>query len=264
MTAALVFSLASCGMPSDFVGDPDKFFGLLINSDPESDLLAGIRRESGESVSVFGRTLADGSPDIQEVVYEDAQGRAGSLRFESGFPVVALLDDGSRLDITYEQKDTTRLKGTVKAFVASTGETHESAFDVDLQMALAQLAQTVEDLTGGAVQVAENSGATAPDARSAGLDGQSPRKSDQSRHQLVGQLMFVGILTGAGFLMVCAMTQMMEAMLAVATATTQAVIITLFMPFIIMGEICRTAAAPPGIFIDVEVPPYYLPPRHQF
>lgn len=259
--AALVFSLASCGTQGILPNDPSQFYGLIINSDVSSNLLGGIRLASGEGVSLYGRFNADGSiRELEEVVYEDAQGRTSSLQFASGRPVLALLHDGSRVEVTYNEVTPTRLTGVVKVFAADSGDIYESPFEIDLEMALAQLAQMVEDLTGGAVQIDEQSGASDPTARLA--KGMLAGKSD-ARHQLgLGHLLFGAIIAGAGFLMVCSMAQMMDAVLLVVDAGMKAVVVAIFAPLIIMGEICRLAATEPWITIDIEIGVSWLPGRH--
>jgi hypothetical protein len=259
--AALVFSMTSCGTQ---VGPPDdlsEFYGLIINSDVSSNLLGGIRLESGETVSLYGRFNADGGiQELEEVVYADAQGQESSLQFASGRPILALLHDGSRVDVTYDEVTPTRLTGIVKVFIAGTGETHEAPFEVDLEIALAQLAEMVEDLTGGGVQIAEQAGASTT-ARLA--DTMAMSKNGDVRQQIgLGHLLFGAIIAGAGFLMVCSMVQMMDAMLLVVEASMHVMIVAIFMPLIIMGEICRLAAGEPWITIDIEIRPSWLPARH--
>lgn len=258
--AAFLFSMTSCGTQLDPPDDLSKFRGLLINTDINSDLLGGIRLASGESVSLYGRFKPDGNiEELQEVVYSDAEGRTSSLQFVSGRPALAVLHDGSRLEVTYEEVNADRLKGVVD-LTAATGETYRAPFDVDLKMALSELAGTIEDLTGGAVQIDELTGASDPTARLALPLGDA--KDDQSRQQLqVGYLLFGAMIAGAGFLMVCTMAQMMEAVVAVIEVSMRPIVIAIFMPLIIMGEICRLAATEPWITIDVEIRPAYLPAR---
>lgn len=258
---ALVFSLASCGGQIDFGGDPSQFFGLIINADTSGNLLGGIRLESGESISLYGTFNPDGSiKEVEEVVLEDSDGHTSSLQFESGRPVLALLHDGSRIDITYDEVSSTRLTGTVKVFAAANGQTYEVPFDVDLGLALAQLGQLVEDLTGGAVQIDETGGATDSTAKS--VAGAQSAKSTEVRQQLgLGHLLFAGILAGAGYLMLCTMAQVMDTVLASVEVTVRPVVVAVFLPIILMSEICRMAVTQPLIVIDIELQPTYLPGR---
>jgi hypothetical protein len=260
-TASLMFSMTACGTHVDYTGDPADFHGLFINSDVSSSLLGGIRLKSGESLSLYGRFNTDGSiQELEEVVHEDELGQLTSLQFVSGRPSLALLHDGSRIEITYEQVSSTRLKGLVKLLIGPTGEEFEAPFDVDLELALAQVAQMVEDLTGGAVDIDDDSGASAATARL--TEPTSATKDTLARQQLgLGALMFAAIIAGAGFVMVCSMAQMMDSLVVVVQASMRPVIIAIFMPLIIMGEICRLATSQPWITINVDVRPIYLPPR---
>ena len=55
----------------------------------------------------------------------------------------------------------------------------------------------------------------------------------------------------------------LEAMRAAATATAMAAEIIIFMPLIMIGEMCRLAVVDPIITINVNVEPDYLPRRHR-
>lgn len=260
---SLLLSMISCGTQIGHTGDPAEFYGLLINSDPSSDLLGGIRLESGEAVSLYGRFNEDGSiQELEEVVYEDEVGQLTSLQFVSGRPSLALLPDGSRIEITYEEVTSTRLKGVVTLVVGPTSEVYEAPFDVDLELGLAQLAQMVEDLTGGSVDISEEFGAPSSTARLVGPE--TAGKDALVRQQLgLGHLMFAAIVAGAGFVMVCSLAQMMDALAVAVQDSVRPVIIAVFLPLIIMGEVCRLAATQPWIAINVEVRPNYLPPRRR-
>lgn len=257
--AALMLSLASCG--GQITGDPSTFFGLIINADTSSNLLGGIRLASGETVSLYGTFNDDGSiAEVDEVVLEDSDGNTSSLQFESGRPVLALLHDGSRIDITYDEVSSSRLTGSVKVFAAANGQTYDVPFDVDLELALAQLGQLVEDVTGGAVQIDENDGAADTTAKS--VVDLKTAKSTEVRQQLgLGHLLFAGILAGAGYLMLATMAQVMDTVLASVEVTVQPVIVAVFLPIILMSEICRMAITQPLLVVDIELQPAYLPGR---
>lgn len=258
--SALLFGVISCGAPLDPGTDPSTFHGLIINADVSSNLLGGIRLATGESVALYGTFNPDGSiRELEEVVLEDADGRTSSLQFASGRPVLALLHDGSRIDVTYNQVTSSRLQGQVKVFAAANGQTYEVPFDVDLQVALAQLGHIVEDLTGGAVQINDKAGASDASAR---LLTDGPGKNADVRQQLgLGHLLFAGILAGAGFLVLCTMAQVMDAVLVAVELAMRPVVVAIFLPLLLIGEICRLAATEPLIVIDIELRPSYLPGR---
>ncbi|MBI4579773.1 MAG: hypothetical protein HY718_08730 [Planctomycetes bacterium] len=253
----------SCNGVGDFAGDPSRFLGLLVNTDVTSNFLGGIQLETGEKLSLFGRFKSTGEVDeLQEVVYEDAEGRTSTLAFDGGLPSEAALHDGSTITITYEQADVNRLKGVVKVVVAGGGDSFQVPFDVDLGLALNQLGQMLSDLTGGAVQIAPDSGAVSPTARAVAPAADRAAKNSEVRQQDVIVPILVGLTVAAtGFVVVSAMTQMLDAMRLAVEATTQAVVIAIFAPFIIIGEICRLAATRPLLTIDVQVSPSYLPGR---
>lgn len=56
--------------------DGDSLFGLLVNTNTDSNVLGGVRLESGESVFVYGQFAADGSiEEIFGAVFRNAQGQ---------------------------------------------------------------------------------------------------------------------------------------------------------------------------------------------
>lgn len=249
--------------------DPSEFYGLLLNADISSNFLGGIRLADGRSLSLFGRFAANGEiAELQEIAYEDVDGGVTSLTLESGKPVSAVVADGTTVGITYEQADADRLAGVVRIVSAADGKTTEVPFDVDLAAALDQIAQTVSDLTDGAVQLSPEKGEGADAARSvvktdvAAKNAKSAKNADG--RQQVGFLVATAIaatVAVTGLVIVQAMSQIMEAVLVAVAASIQLTIIAIFTPLILLGEICRLALFQPQLQIEVEFTPAYLPSR---
>lgn len=59
------------------------------------------------------------------------------------------------------------------------------------------------------------------------------------------------------------LAQMMDALVVAVQDSVRPVIIAVFLPLIIMGEVCRLAVTQPWVTINVEIRPIYLPPRRR-
>ncbi len=255
-------SLSCGGLPISTSSDPSKYVGLLVNSNIDSNFLGGMRGEDGTSLSLYGRFNDDGSiADLQEIVFQYEDGVA-SLQLDSGRPSLATLPDGSTITITYgDQTGDLRLQGTVDVALASDGQTYSIPFDVDLQDTLDEVAQRVSDLTNGAIVIDTSRGeanvvADETTSRTA--------KSAQIRQQLgLGVLLFAAIVGVSGMVLVSSMSGMMEAASEdnQVISGTEASILAVFLPFILMGELCRMAVASFPLTIEVEITPDYLPHR---
>lgn len=248
---AIIMSTTACDVTQiDDPADLADTFGLIVNSDTSSNLLGGLRQENGQSVYLYGQFADDGSiQEVEEIVYQDEDGKVSSLKFESGRPSRALMHDGSTIDITYEIVESDRLKGQVDIVVASNGQQYVAPFDIDLQATAAQLAQIVDDVTGGAIQVSSDENTTGA-ARP--IDAASAGKQGKKQLGVVAVAVIAALVTATGFLITASMSQIMAQMSEFVSETIMGVMIVIFLPFIIMGEICRSAILRPQFTIDLE------------
>ncbi|MBN1343250.1 MAG: hypothetical protein JXQ73_11255 [Phycisphaerae bacterium] len=235
-------------------GNNDNPYGLLINTDAASNVLGGIRLADGRSVWVYGTFNDDGS--IREITgagMRNAEGQEAGVLLEDGRPKTARSYDGSTLDFTYDVVSAERLKGHVDVFIAETGDTQTVDFDIDLKAAAADLAQAAADLAGLTISDEEppTDQATAKlinEVVSAGAGKEGARELS-----IVLIPVCVASFAVLGYVIVAVMVPLLRAVIdavaAVYTAIAAAVIISIFAPFIIMGDILRMAAGQPVVTI---------------
>ncbi len=244
-TADLFTGLGTLVGSSSNSNDP---YGLLINSDPDSGVLGGVRLPDGWSVFVYGTFESDTSPpDITGAGIRDPNGQEAGITFENGRPKHAEAFDGSTADFTYEQADLERLKGYVDLYFAETGATERIEFDIDLTQAAADIAQAAAQLAGLTISDQDppaNNTASKRPAAPAGAD-----KLARKTVTVVFVPVFAAALALVGYTMVWVMVQVMSAvmiaMTAALVAVTHAMVIAMFSPFIIMGDILRLAVVKP-------------------
>ncbi|HWL95671.1 MAG TPA: hypothetical protein VNT79_19290 [Phycisphaerae bacterium] len=255
--------------PSDF--DPNNPLGLFANSDTSSDTLGAIRLPTGETVFVFGEFFETGLiRDINGAILHDQEGREATATFDNGFVTSAKSFDDSTLNITYDEISTRHIRGRADLSFSALDEAdreQSTAFDIDLEQAAADLANDVRDLLGidisdeappedpfGKAKIAEASMLKILENPSS-----TPMEKVTARAQLVLVLaeFHVAAFAALGFVLVEIMAKLVgvifEVMVAVVTVVTQAIVLAMFIPFILLGEVLRAATRQPLFVVDVEV-----------
>ncbi|HUW85179.1 MAG TPA: hypothetical protein VMZ31_20545 [Phycisphaerae bacterium] len=229
--------------------DGNSLFGLLVNTNTDSNVLGGVKLASGESVFVYGQFGDDGSiEEIAGAVFRNAQGQEAVIVLDQGRPTLARGFDGSTIEFTYDQVSSERLTGHVDLFFAQDGSHETILFDVDLNATAEQLVQTVSELTG----VDLTKWWTDASARTTS----STLPASEARRALGGVLQ--ALLLGAtfafvGYAVLAVMTQVMEAVMLSVSVVAAAVIASVFLPFVLLGEVLRTSGDLPASFIDFDL-----------
>lgn len=238
-------------------------FGLFLNTDTSSDVIGTVRLANGQSVFVFGSFEPDGRVrEITGAVLRDDQGQEAEVTFENGLLKSAGSFDGSTLNLTYDEVSTQRLKGRADVFLAQVAPPDQNQtidFDVDLQQAAADLAQSVADLTGLNVSEAEPPedplATTKP--RQADPSPAGANKADQSAQVIIFAIFQASAFAAIGFVMVQVMARLVSVMVnlvvGLVVAITRTIVLAVLTPFIIMGDILRVAIVQPIITIDFDL-----------
>lgn len=249
--------------------DPDQPLGLFVNSDMSSSNLGAIRLPGGESVYVFGEYFPSGL--IQEItgaVLQDADGNEATATLENGLVKKAKSFDGSTLDMDYDEVSTRRIKGRADVFFAGLDEADQNQtieFDIDLQKAAADLADEVRDLLG--LNISDSEPPEDPLGKTKAFDSAFELTKSDARAQLI--LAFaqfhIAAYAALGFMIVEIMSAvvgiMFELVANVVLAATQAVIIAMFTPFILLGEVMRLAVRQPLFVVDINIDLNVSPPK---
>jgi hypothetical protein len=236
----------------------DGLFGVIVNTDTTKDLLGGLRKSSGEAVYAFGRFNADGTvADVTSVVYQNADGQVARLFLESGRPVRAVGFDGATVEITYAEVSAQRLAGTATYTPADGSAATVTNFDIDLEVTAAEVAATVQDLTG--LQISTDSppsGADVPSGQGAAAKTAGGAVGVKS-HLITAVVVPIAIAV-TGFAIVLAVSQIARAFVAVGNA----MVVVFLLPFIVMGNLMRSAVGQPPITIqygaanvNINIPP---------
>lgn len=254
-----VFIVGPSGCVNNFsLGDVKSSFGTFVNTDVASGVLGAIRLATGESAFIFGSYQANGQiEEITGAVLVDAQDRRASVSFESGRLKHASSFDGSTLDVTYDEVGPTRLAGRVDLFIAeapASDQNQSVAFDVDLEQAAADLADAVWTLLTLSISDAEP-----PDNP---LDGK-PRladagiRKDDAAQVILFAAFHVSAFAAIGFAMVQIVTGCVRAVLnlvvGVVAAITKTVVVAVFRPFMILGDLLRSAVINPIITLNFDL-----------
>jgi hypothetical protein len=227
-------------------------FGFLINTDTTSDLLGTLRLTDGNAVFVYGTRDSDGNvADVQAAVLRNAKGDEAGVNLDGGLLSKAKGFDGSTLAITYDQRDTSRVRGHANIFFAGADPDKQNQvlqFDLDLQKALADLAAQVKQYTGIDIS-------TAPPPKDPGKwirpDMLSTAKGDNASPIIIFAPFFLFAFATAGYFMVQFMGQFIELMVKTYVVIAEAIIIAAFSPFILLGEILRGSVGQPISTIDI-------------
>jgi len=153
---SLVIAPFGCQLQSSLFEDEDSSgglntssAGLFINNDSGDPLLIAGRGADGDAFFVYGTRDANGNlAEIDSIIVETAGGERSFVTFESGRPVHVQGPDGSYAHISYEEVSQSRLTATAEVFNAQTGAQQTYVVDVDLDLAVDQIAALVEQATG--------------------------------------------------------------------------------------------------------------------
>lgn len=247
-------------------------FGVFLNTDTTSDVIGAVRLADGQSVFVFGSFQPDGRVrEITGAVLRDDQGQVADVTFENGLLKSAGSFDGSTLNLTYDEVNAQRLKGRADVFFAQVPPADQNQtidFDVDLQQAAADLAQSVLDLTGLNVSTAEppEDPLATTRLRSADAGPTAAEKADQSAQVIVFAVFQASAFAAIGFALVQVMARLVSAMVNLVVGLVQAVtrniVLVVLTPFIVMGDVLRVAVVQPIITIDFDLDlNIVIPPR---
>jgi hypothetical protein len=235
---------------------PANPFGFLINTDTSSDTLGGVRLADGRSVFAYGSFKANGNiNEITSAVIREVDGKESSIIFDGGLISQATGADGSTFNVTYDERTDTRLRGHVDIFFAPINETHTINFDADLLQAAADLAAQVEQFTG--LKVSTKPPPEDPSDKLALADSLvTPAMKDAANSQFI--FAFVGVFqysfAAIGFacvqLMATLVRVMVQVLVGVVVALTRAIVVAVCTPFILLGEIMRSAVSHAAFFIN--------------
>ncbi|MCB9851949.1 MAG: hypothetical protein H6819_02545 [Phycisphaerales bacterium] len=258
-------SLLNIGVPG--TSNP---FGLLINTDLTSDLLGAVRLGNGENVFLYGKFLESGLIErIDGASYRNAEGQVAKVELANGFVTKATSFDGSTLTMNYEEISTQRLKGTVEiVFAGIDGDdgTQTIPFDIDLAQAVADVTSEIENYLG--IDISQAVPPTNPVGKVRLPDvnkGHKTSNPDQVAQLILAFVSFHRAAFGAiGYVIVQLMGGLINVManllVGIVTVVTQAVVVALFTPFILMGEVLRVAVLQPVYTVDLEVDLNLSPP----
>ncbi len=250
-------------------GTPNPF-GLLINTDLASDLLGAIRLASNENVFLFGKFSDSGLIErIDGASYRNSEGQVAKVELANGLVTKATSFDGSTLTMVYEEISTQRLKGRVDlviAGIAGDDGMQSFPFDIDLAQAVDDVTAEIEEFLG--IDVSE----TVPPENPVGKvrlpdvnKGVKTSNPDQVAQLILAFVSFHRAAFAAiGYVIVEIMGGLISAManlvVGVVVAVTQAVVIAMFTPFILMGEVLRVAVFQPVYTVDLNVDLNLNPP----
>lgn len=246
--------------------DPDNPVGLFANDDTSSDTLGAVRLPTGETVFVFGDYGSNGAiREITGAILRDSSGQEAWAIFDNGLVQSAGSFDGSTVDMTYDEVSTRRIKGRADfSFAGLAEEDREQAatFDIDLEQAADQLADKVRDLLG--VDISNSEPPDDPLAKSKQVEEAAGIKSEV-RSQLI-LLFHAAAFAALGYVFVEIMAALVsvvfEVMVNVVSALTQAVVVAMFTPFILLGEVMRLSIEQPLYQVDINVDLDLDLPRH--
>lgn len=238
-------------------------FGLLVNTDLGSDLLGAVRLDNGDNVFMYGKFLDSGLIErIDGAAYRNANGQVAKVELTNGLVTKATSFDGSSITMTYEEISTQRLKGRVDlvfAGIEGVDGMQSIPFDIDLAQAVDDVTMELENYLG--IDLSQDAPPANPVGKVRLPDVNKGRKT--SNPDQVAQLIlaFVSFHRAAfaaiGYVIVEIMGGLISAManlvVGVVAAVTQAVVIAMFTPFILMGEVLRIAVFQPVYTVDLEV-----------
>lgn len=232
-------------------------FGVIVNTDTSRPVLGGVRVQSGEEVYLYGNFTPQGAiANITGAAFVNKDGDEASLVLEDGLPVYAVGFDGSSIDLVYQEVSFERVAGSAEMYFAETGETESLTFDVDLLLAAAELAELVLDLTGLQISDEEppDSAKAATIADSGKSDATADKPSGDAEQNIIIINLFPPAFSLTGFTIVNVMAQLLEVTLFtfvnVIGLLTRTIIIAVFTPFLLLGNLLRAASGLPTLALD--------------
>lgn len=127
--------------------------GLFINPDTTDPLMIAGRNAGGDAFFVYGSRKASGEvEEIESILVVTADGQQSFITFELGRPVYLEGPDGSNIRIRYDEVSSTRLAATIEV-TDPAGTSDTVTAEIDLQKTAAQVAETVQQLTGRTLEV---------------------------------------------------------------------------------------------------------------
>lgn len=274
LTSIQMIGVVGCSTalnPADF--NPANPLGLFVNRGGAGGLLGTIRLPNGRAAFLFGSVFDSGLiREIDGAVLVDENGKEASAVFDNGFIQSAEAFDGSTLSMQYDEISTRRVKGRANLNFAAVPEPDREQsipFDIDLEQTARDLAAEVRELFG--IEISDSEPPEDPLGKSKQLDAEisaaspSPLSAsgesakDLARQQLI--LIFAQFHAAAfaalGFIMVEILTSIVpilfELTVAVVSAITQAVVIAMFTPFILLGELMRVAVFQPLYVVNIDI-----------
>jgi hypothetical protein len=252
--------------------------GLFIESDFAAAHLLGGRNAEGDSFFVYGTRDSQGNlQEVQSILVRTVDGQESFLAFESGRPVHARGPDGSYVHVTYGEVSAERVTATVVLYNAATGEKQTYPVEIDLRQTAAQVAELVRNVTGQELEtVSEADARAAAGASAKPLDQQGGEQDARPLGKLSGQervritifsplfSIFVVPLVALVALTTVILGQILVALYALVAAAVQAVLLAVFAPLFLIGEllgraIVRIELLPLGlIFLNIPPPPIVL------
>jgi hypothetical protein len=238
-------------------------FGLLINNNTASDILGAIRLANGDNVFLFGKFQESGLIErIDGASFRNSAGQVAKVELTNGLVSKATSFDGSTLTMTYDEISTARLRGTVDLFFAAlTGDDANQSipFDIDLAQAAADVATDIQNFLGIDISESEPPANPVGKTRLPDVDkGYKTSNPDAVAQLILAFISFHRAAFGAiGYVIVEIMGGligvMTQLLVGVVVAVTQAVVVAMFTPIILMGEILRIAVFEPVFTVDLDV-----------
>ena len=244
--------------------------GVILNSNPANNVLGGVRTDQGD-VFVYGTLRDDGNiAEIQGIVLRNSKGEEANIKLVLGRPAHAQAFDGSTVDVTYDEVSSERLKGHVDVFLAARNDRQTIPFDLDYRAAASQLADIVKKYLN--IDISRDPPPSAPpqNIRVINLDDPLGAKAE-ARSSFVAAFaaLYISAFAFTGFVIVLVMAQIMQFVIDFYVALLTAAVVTsltlVFGPFIIMGNILRSAFQLPAFQIDLslEIPGFNVPRQPQ-
>ncbi len=255
---ALVVAPFGCQFQADLLGGSGdataapldaQSAGLFLNQDTASPLLVAGRNTPGDAFFVYGtHNAAGGVGEVTSILIKTADGQQSYILFESGRPTHLQAADGSYVHVTYDEISTSRLAVTAKVYDAITGTTETRGVNIDLKATAAQVAQTVQDLTGQTL--------TVPSAPAV----DTGKLQQRALGPLLSALLVIPMLLMTE-VMIVIMGQVMAAVFAAVTAAMQLAVVAAFAPLFLFAGLLndvtvRIDMVPlVDIFIELPAPP---------
>ena len=204
-------------------------FGWFVNPDKTGDLLLGARAPSQACLFAYGSFKENGDIDrITGVVLRDAEGNESFISLDDkGWPVHLEIADGSYAHLEYSEQTDTHVAGQLRLYNAQEQTEEIHSFDVDLDQALATLADEIEQLAGQQLEVL-------PDPNARPLTNGA--KSGPAAATVVYPL-FVLPFVAMAYLVSYVAAAIFNAVALVVTEVVRVTLIAVFAPLFLLAEV---------------------------